>query len=255
MILVISPAKRLDFKRKDPVVKGEKPLFLSKAAEIMDELKPFTPQQLSKLLSLGEKLAQASWERHQNWSADCAGKVCRPAVYAYRGDVYQGMQPEHFTAEQNRYMEAHLRILSSLYGILRPFDLIQPYRLQMDTPLTVQGHKDLYSFWSLKVNQYLAGLVNKEPDRSLINLASDEYFRVIDSGKIPGRIIKPVFKEYANGTYKVVSFHAKRARGMMCRFIIENRLTNPEHVKLFDSGNYLFSPEHSGRDEWVFHRG
>ncbi len=255
MILIISPAKRLDFKHRGPVEGGTVPQFLSKSKEIMSVLKQLSPRELAKLLHLGEKLAQTSWERHQNWSDHCGGKACKPAVYAYHGDVYQGLEPGRFNGDTLDYMNDHLRILSSLYGILRPSDLIQPYRLQMDTPFPVNGHHDLYDFWRQDINSVLAELVERAPDRTMINLASEEYFRVIDPRKIPGRIVKPVFKQNVNGKYRVVSFHAKRARGMMCRFVIENRLTNPEHLKLFDLGNYLFSPQYSGGDEWVFLRG
>lgn len=254
MILIISPAKRLDFKTPAPPVQATKPSFISKSKKIINELKKFSPEDLGRLLNLKEKLAQASWERHRNWSDNCAGKLCKPAVFAYRGDVYQGMQPESFSGDQNKYMEKHLRILSSVYGLLRPLDLIQPYRLQMDTPLSINRHKDLYSFWRQDVNLVLALLIEQDQDHALINLASDEYFKVIDTEKVPGRIIKPVFKQYVNGKYKVVSIHAKRARGMMCRFIIENQLDDPEHLKLFDMDRYLYSPDHSDADNWVFIR-
>lgn len=255
MILVISPAKRLDFKNSAPSIQGTKPLFLLQAKEVIRKLRRFSPMQLSKLLSLGEKLAETSWERHQNWSDDCENRRCKAAVFAYRGDVYQGMQPENFQVDQMSWMQEHLRILSAVYGVLKPFDLIQPYRLQMDARLAVNGYHDLYDFWQKEINDTLASHIREDPDHTLVNLASDEYFKTIDSKKIYGRIVKPVFRQYTNGKYKVVSFHVKRARGMMCRFIIENRLTKPEHLKLFDMGNYLFSMQHSNENQWVFLRG
>ncbi len=254
MILIISPAKRLDFKSPAPIAQDTKPSFLSKSKEVINELKKFSPEELGMLLNLKEKLAQASWERHQNWSDSCNGKLCKSAVFAYHGDVYQGMQPKSFSGDQNKYMENHLRILSSVYGLLGPLELIQPYRLQMDTPLSINGHKDLYSFWKAEINLSLTKLIGQDPDNTLINLASDEYFKVINTKQISGKIIKPVFKQNANGKYKVVSIHAKRARGMMCRFIIENQLEDPEHLKLFDWGRYLYSPDHSDADNWVFLR-
>ena len=255
MILVISPAKRLNFSQKAPVERGTTPCFIKEAARIMETLRGFSAGELSRLLNLGDKLAQTSWERHQNWSEDCRDKRCKQAVYAYTGDVYQGLQPGSFSEEQIRYMQDHLIILSSLYGILRPLDYIQPYRLQMDAAISIEGHKDLYGFWKEKINELLISRLDNDPGHTLVNLASDEYFRVVNPAEMRGKIIKPVFKQYAGGTYRVVSFHAKRARGMMCRFIIENRLTDPEHLKLFDRGNYIFSPEESDDHRWVFIRG
>ncbi|MDX9880743.1 MAG: peroxide stress protein YaaA [Prolixibacteraceae bacterium] len=253
MILVISPAKSLDFETPATTAPVSVPQFLEEATVISRKLRGLSAKQLAKLMDISPKLAQLNFERNQMWSHENQENPLKPAVLAFTGDVYQGLQASLFSEGQMKIAQKKIRILSGLYGLLRPLDLIQAYRLEMGTLFPVQRKKDLYAYWTEKVTTQL----RKELETSgnvLVNLASEEYFKVISTKKLDTRIITPVFKDMKNGQYKMISFFAKKARGMMCRFVVENNISQPEEMKAFDLEGYYFNPMLTKGDEWVYTR-
>ncbi|PTN09722.1 peroxide stress protein YaaA [Mangrovibacterium marinum] len=253
MIAIISPAKSLDFESQPPTQKYSQPAFLNEAGRINHQLKQLTEKDLIKLMGISAKLATLNLERNQSWSPPFSPENAKQAIYAFNGDVYEGMQAENFSPDQIDFAQDHLRILSGLYGLLNPLDLIQPYRLEMGSKMAVDGQKDLYQFWKPTLTNEL----NKQLAAAggvLINLASAEYFKAIDTKKLKGTIITPEFKDNKEGKYKIISFYAKKARGLMCRFIIENKITEPENLKAFDLGGYYFNNDLSSGNKWVFTR-
>lgn len=254
MIIVISPAKSLyDSCPVQPGISSEA-VFLPEAEKIVSVLKKKKPAQLAKLMGISPKLAELNFQRFQAWALPFTPENAWQAVLMFNGDVYQGLHAESFTLKEFEIAQQKLRILSGVYGLLKPLDLIQPYRLEMGTALGVARKKNLYDFWrpkiTAKLNQELA-----EPGQSvLINLASNEYFSAIDTKKLNARIITPSFKEQSNGQYRMVSFFAKKARGLMSRFIVQHNLTDPEELKAFDLDGYYFNNELSKGDNWVFTR-
>jgi len=253
MLLVISPAKSMDFDTPSTIEQSTHPKFLSEATMVNKELRKLKAEQLAKLMDISSKLAELNFERNQLWSENPSVENIKQAVLAFSGDVYQGLQAETFSEEQMKLAQERIRILSGLYGLLRPLDLIQPYRLEMGTNLSVKGRKDLYEFWKDKITAQLQSEL-KTNGNILINLASNEYFKVLDTKKLDAQIITPIFKDFKGGQYKMISFFAKRARGLMCRFVIENNLTEPEDLKAFDLEGYYFNSGLSKESEWVFTR-
>jgi len=253
MILVISPAKSMDFNTPATTALNSLPQFIDEASVINKELRKLSAGQLSSLMGISQGLAELNFERIYMWSHQNPDNPLKPAVLAYAGDVYQGLKAKTFSDEQLQIAQSKIRIISGLYGLLRPLDLIQAYRLDMGTSLAVQQNKDLYSFWTEKITGQLQNDLNIN-GKVLVNLASNEYFRAINTDGIDARIITPVFKDMKNGQYKMISFYAKRARGLMCRFVVENNITDPEDMKAFDSEGYIFSPVLSRNDSWVFTR-
>lgn len=253
MIAIISPAKSLDFDSQPKVKKYSQPAFLKEASRINERLKNLGETDLIKLMGISAKLARLNLERNLVWSTPFTEENSKQAVFAFNGDVYAGMQADSFTEEQVDFAQEHIRILSGLYGILKPLDLMQPYRLEMGTKLSVDGAKDLYHFWQSTVT----GELNKQVEEAggtLINLASAEYFKAIDQKKFKGTIITPEFKDNKNGKYKIISFYAKKARGLMCRFMVENKITDPESLKAFDMEGYYYNNDLSKGNNWVFTR-
>ncbi len=255
MIIVISPAKTLDFKTKPGIEEYTLPQFTDKSGIIAGELKKYSPAKLEKLMKISSKLANLNYERYRDWRLPFTPDNSKLALFAFKGEVYTGLDSATMTAEEIYFAQTHLRILSGLYGILRPLDLIQPYRLEMGTPLKIGQYKDLYDFWGDSLTKNLEKELKKGEDKTLVNLASNEYFKAIDSLKQKVRIITPVFKDYKNGTYKFLSVYGKKARGLMTRFIISNEITDPENLKLFDWEGYFYNEKMSVGDEWVFTRG
>jgi len=255
MILVISPAKSMDFKEPATTATalGSLPQFINEAKEVNRELRGLSVARLAGLMGISTKLAELNFGRNQVWSPQNQENPSKQAVLAFTGDVYQGMQPGSFTEGQMEIAQEKIRILSGLYGLLRPLDLIQAYRLEMGIPVAIGGEKDLYRFWSTKVTESLQQELNRS-GKVLVNLASNEYFKVIDTKKIDARIITPVFKDLKNGQYKIISFFAKKARGLMCRFVVENNIDDPEEMKAFDQEGYYFNPGLSNDNKWVFTR-
>ena len=254
MLVVISPAKNLDYERPIPKVKASQPQLLDHAQSLIDTLKPLAPHEVSQLMHLSDKLGQLNYDRFQAWRRPFTSKNARPAVLAFNGDVYQGLDAPNMNNEDLAFAQQHLRILSGLYGVLRPLDRMQPYRLEMGTKLANANGKDLYAFWGATITEVLNAHMKKIRASALINLASNEYFRAVQVKAVALPIIEPVFKDWKNGEYKIISFFAKKARGLMSAYIIKHRLTTPEAIKTFDWGGYRFNDEMSTGARWVFTR-
>ncbi|MEI8113610.1 MAG: peroxide stress protein YaaA [Bacteroidia bacterium] len=254
MIIVISPAKSLY--ENCPIQLENYTLadFLPEAEKIVSVLKKKKPAQLAKLMDISAKLAEQNFHRFQKWSLPFTPENSWQAVLMFNGDVYQGMKAETFTPAEFDVAQQHLRILSGVYGLLKPLDLIQPYRLEMGTSISIARKKNLYDFWKTKITTKLNQELAETGQKELINLASNEYFSAIDTKKIKARIITPAFKEHKDGQYQMVSFFAKKARGLMSRFIIQNQISDPEEMKAFDLDGYYFNNQLSKGDNWVFTR-
>lgn len=253
MIVIISPAKLLDFKTPAITNIYTIPDFIDKSAEINKELKLLKAKDLVYLQNISFNIASENVDRNIIWHPNFDESNAKQAILAFNGAVYGGINANDFSAEDFEFAQNHLRILSGLYGILRPLDLIQPYRLEMGTKLSVGNKKDLYYFWKNIITEQLNQLLDNN-NGILINLASKEYFKAIDVKKLNGRIITPEFKNNKNGTYKTIVMYAKQARGMMCRFIIENKLNNFEDLQAFDIDGYYFNNQLSEGDNWIFTR-
>ncbi|OIO67641.1 MAG: hypothetical protein COW18_08730 [Zetaproteobacteria bacterium CG12_big_fil_rev_8_21_14_0_65_54_13] len=254
MLMMISPAKKLDSATCAETTRFSEAELLEHAAELATLMRDMDSFQVAGLMKLSMNLADLNVQRFQRWQRPFTAANAREAIFSFRGDVYQGMDADSFSSDELSFAQSHLRILSGLYGLLRPLDLMQHYRLEMGTKLANARGPDLYAFWGSiitdAVNRALAG----QGDDILINLASGEYFKAVQQQGIRGRIITPVFKECRNGQYKIISFNAKRARGLMCRYIIQHALSEPEQLKDFDLADYRYSAELSAGDQWVFIR-
>lgn len=253
MLMVISPAKTLDYESPLATTDFTRPAFLEDARELIDQLKTLEPHQVSNLMGISDKLGQLNAERFQAWHTPFTPGNARQAVLAFKGDVYTGLDAGSFSNDDFQFAQNHLRILSGLYGLLRPLDLMQPYRLEMGTRFANHRGKDLYAFWGSTLTSALDDLLAND-DKVLINLASNEYFRSVQTKKLDTRIITPQFRDWKNGQYKMISFYAKKARGLMCRYAIQNRITQASDLKGFNLAGYAFSEEQSSGDQWVFLR-
>ncbi|WP_299582242.1 peroxide stress protein YaaA [uncultured Sunxiuqinia sp.] len=253
MLILISPAKSLDFESKSVTDKYSQPLFLKEARQINKELRKLSPNDLSQLMSISDKLGELNFERNQTWKTPFTPDNAKQAILAFTGDVYQGLDASHFSERDFEVAQEKIRILSGLYGVLKPLDLIQPYRLEMGTKFGIDGGTNLYEFWQSKISQAINSELKKNTG-VLVNLASNEYFKAVDPKKIEGEIISPAFKDLKNGKYKIISFYAKKARGLMSRFIVQNNISNPEDLKAFDLDGYYFNNELSKGKNWVFTR-
>ncbi|MEE9355738.1 MAG: peroxide stress protein YaaA [Methylococcaceae bacterium] len=254
MLTVVSPAKTQDFDTSSILQKYSKSNYLNHSKLLIGQLKEYSVDEIASLMNLSSKLAELNQMRYQAWQLPFTLDNAKPAILAFKGDVYTGLDAESLDEPGFEFAQKHLRILSGLYGVLKPFDLIQPYRLEMGTKIQNDRGKDLYQFWG----SILREAVEAEPgltDGVLINLASNEYFKALEAKKISGRVITPVFKDWKNGQYKMISFYAKKARGLMSRYIIDHRIDRPEEIKNFDSDGYRFSEEKSKGEDWVFIRG
>ena len=254
MIIVISPAKTLDFETPAITQKYTQPDFLDDSAKLIGQLRKLEPDQIGKLMSISPKLAVLNSNRYYAWKRPFNMENAKQAVLAFKGDVYMGLDADTLTATELAFAQDHLRILSGLYGMLRPLDLIQAYRLEMGTQFKNSRGNNLYEFRGDKITQALNQDLKKQKTDTLINLASIEYFQSIQPNKLNARIITPVFKDQKNGVYKIISFFAKKARGLMSRYIIQNKLTNPEDIKHFDVSGYRFSESTGSTNEWIFTR-
>ncbi|MDR9425480.1 MAG: peroxide stress protein YaaA [Marinobacter sp.] len=253
MLMIISPAKTLDYESPLATETHTQPDFLDDACELIDQLKTLEPHQVSNLMNISDKLGQLNAERFRNWHTPFTPDNARPSVLAFKGDVYTGLDAESFSEEDFSFAQKHLRILSGLYGLLKPLDLMQPYRLEMGTKFENTRGKDLYAFWGRKITDALNQLL-ADDDKTLINLASNEYFKSVQKKNLDARLITPQFKDWKNGQYKMISFYAKKARGLMCRYAIQNRITNAEDLKGFNLDGYYFSEDQSDNNNWVFLR-
>lgn len=253
MLTVISPAKTLDFETPPTTQTHSQPRFLTQSKQLIDTLRKLNVADIASLMKLSDKLAGLNVARYESWSTPFDLKNAKQAVLAFKGDVYTGLEAETLDENQLAFAQQHLRILSGLYGVLKPLDLIQPYRLEMGTRLENAKGKDLYSFWGSDIRESLQAEESLQDD-VLINLASNEYFKAVEAKKLTARIITPVFKDWKNGQYKMISFYAKKARGMMSRYIIEHQIQDPDRIKDFDTDGYRYSADMSKKDEWVFIR-
>ena len=254
MIVIISPAKRLNFDAST-LRKRSTPLFLEDADSLVAQLRKLSAGDLQKLMSVSSKIADLNADRLKIWDRSTTTKKAKQALLAFCGDVYLGLDATAFAPEDFDFAQKHLRILSGLYGVLKPLDMIQPYRLEMGTRFKNKQGKDLYDFWGDRITSAINAELKKMCGSTLINLASNEYFRSIAADRLNAQIITPVFKEKKNGSYKVISFTAKRARGMMARHIIKNRIETPELLKQFCAGDYRYRAKLSTATQWVFTRG
>ena len=254
MIIVLSPAKTLDYEF-DATGSHSVPAFLSQSSKLIKQLKNKEPKDIASLMGLSDKLATLNYDRYQSWTA--AKKVSndsKQSMLVFKGDVYQGLQAEDLTKREMTFAQKHIRILSGLYGILRPLDLMKPYRLEMGTKLETENGKNLYEFWGNKIQKNVLNELKDQKSDLLINLASNEYFSAL--GKLPEDIntISPTFKDYKNGKYKIISFYAKKARGLMARWIIQNKVKDFEDLVKFNVDGYKFSKGESTASTPVFLR-
>jgi cytoplasmic iron level regulating protein YaaA (DUF328/UPF0246 family) len=251
LLIVISPAKTLDFETAPSTEKCTQPRFLPQSQQLINELKHLSTADIATLMKLSDKLAALNMARFQTWQKPFNLENAKQALLAFKGDVYTGLDADTLDVAGLDFAQQHLRILSGLYGVLKPLDLMQAYRLEMGTKFANVKGKDLYQFWGSQLRE---SIESELKDGVLINLASNEYFKAVEAKKLKARIITPVFKDWKNGQYKIISFYAKKARGLMSRYIIDHSINDPENIKGFDSEGYRFSPEMSQADEWVFLR-
>jgi len=254
MLILISPAKTLDYQSPLATTRYTHPELLDYSQQLITEARKLSAPQIATLMSISDKLASLNATRFHEWQPDFTPQNARQAILAFKGDVYTGLQAEEFNDADFDFAQTHLRMLSGLYGVLRPLDLMQPYRLEMGIRLENAKGKDLYHFWGDIITDKLNEALKAQGDNIIVNLASDEYFKSVKPKKLQGRIIKPVFLDEKNGKFKVISFYAKKARGLMSRYIIENRLTKPSQLTGFNSEGYFFDEETSVKDELVFKR-
>ncbi len=254
MLSVISPAKTLDFETPATTATHTQPDFLDRSRELIEILRDYSPQRLAELMGISDKLAALNAARFAEWHTPFTAENAKPAAQAFQGDVYVGLEAETFSDDDNAFAQAHLRILSGLYGLLRPLDLIQPYRLEMGTKLENQTGRDLYAFWKATLTGELDRAVAQSGSPVLVNLASNEYFKAIDPKELQARVITPVFKDEKNGKLKIISFYAKKARGLMAAWMIRERLDDPEGLKDFNVAGYAYNPAMSEGDTLVFTR-
>lgn len=254
MITIISPAKTLDFKSRAQTRKHSFPLLLDDSKILINELQKLNPKDISKLMKVNDDIAFLNFERFLSWRTPFNIDNSKQALLAFKGQVFIGLDAKSFTEEDLLFAQEHLRLLSGLFGILRPMDLIQAYRLEMGTRLKNPTGENLYVFWGSKITEVINDELSKQKNKILINLASNEYYKAIKHKMINGEIITPIFKEEKGSNFKVVAVYAKTARGLMSRFIIKNRINNPEEIKAFDMAGYLFNHDLSNKNEWVFTR-
>ena len=254
MLSVISPAKTLDFESEPLTSIHSCPAYLKQSKLLIGQLKACSEEDLCKLMSISSKLAALNQQRYQSWSPPFTPKNAKQALLAFKGDVYTGFQLADYQNADYAFAQKHLRILSGLYGLLRPMDLIQPYRLEMGTSLNNPKGNNLYAFWGDLITKELNGAIAESGEAVLINLASNEYFQAVVKDQLEAAVITPIFKDLKKGQYKIISFFAKKARGTMSDFIIRNRLKNPEDLKDFTGMGYRFDEASSTLDQWVFLR-
>ena len=254
MLMVISPAKTLDYSSAPVTARHTLPEHLDHAAELVAQLRELSPAQIAQLMSLSDKLAGLNAARFAEWSPQFTAENAKQALLAFKGDVYTGLDAESFSEDDFDFAQQHLRMLSGLYGVLRPLDLMQPYRLEMGTKLANARGKDLYAFWGERISAWLNDALAAQGDDILLNLASNEYFGAIKRKALKARIIDTEFKDLKNGQYKIISFYAKKARGLMARYVIHNRLRDPEALKDFNLAGYSYAEAQSTTDKLVFLR-
>ncbi|MFT6155014.1 MAG: cytoplasmic iron level regulating protein YaaA (DUF328/UPF0246 family) [Crocinitomicaceae bacterium] len=252
MLMVVSPAKTLDYETELPIHEFTQPEMLEESQQLIDQLKKLTPTDVASLMKLSDKLADLNVNRFAHWKRPFNADNARPAIYAFKGDVYTGLDAYSFTKKEMEFAQKHLRMLSGLYGLLKPLDLMQPYRLEMGTKFSNNKGTNLYEFWGNTITDKLNE--NLKKNEVILNLASNEYFKSVKIKSLKGEVITPVFKDQKSGQYKIISFYAKKARGMMAQYVIKNKINDVETIKQFDVAGYRFSEVQSKGNDWVFLR-
>jgi hypothetical protein len=254
MLIVVSPAKTLDYESPLATDLSTQPDFIADSEELIHACRKLTPLDISSLMKVSDKIASLNAIRFEEWSPIFTSDNSRQALFAFKGDVYTGLDAASFSDDDFDYAQRHLRMLSGLYGLLKPLDLMQPYRLEMGTKLANDRGTNLYQFWGNKITEKLNVAIEEQGDKTLINLASNEYFKAVKPALLNADVITPIFKDCKNGQYKIISFYAKKARGLMARFIIENRIATIEELKRFTVDAYYFVPAESSEKELMFKR-
>ncbi len=256
MIIVLSPAKSLDYETPPHIDRHTLPDFIDDAAELIGRLRSLAPHEIASLMTISDALARLNFDRYAQWSREFGPHNAKQAVLAFNGDVYEGFDAKTLSAADLDYAQQHVRVLSGLYGLLRPLDLLQPYRLEMGTRLQNARGKDLYAFWGERITSALNAQLaaKKRGARVLVNCASEEYFKSVKPKLLDASVVTPVFEDWKGGRYKIISFHAKRARGLMARFAVTRRLEAPEQLKSFDLEGYAFDAAASNDATYVFRR-
>jgi cytoplasmic iron level regulating protein YaaA (DUF328/UPF0246 family) len=255
MLMLLSPAKSLDYETPASTTEASTPMFIQEATQLIEQLRSLSVAEVASLMDLSDKLAALNVTRYATWTPEHGTNNAKQALLAFNGDVYEGLNAASLSVAELNWAQQHLRILSGLYGVLRPLDYLQPYRLEMGTVLSNAEGKDLYAFWGEKITQALnESLQNlKEKTKVVVNCASDEYFKSVKPRLLEATIIQPVFEDW-KGSWKIISFYAKRARGLMARFAIQHKISNPEKLKYFDCEGYVFDAEASTQNTWRFRR-
>ncbi len=255
MLFLLSPAKSLDYESPlPPGLATTTPAFMAQAQALIAQLRSLAPQQVASLMRISDKLAALNTARYAAWSATPTPEQVRPALLAFNGDVYEGLDAASLDADALAWAQDHLVVLSGLYGVLRPLDALQPYRLEMGTALANPAGRNLYAFWGSRIAQYLNERQSAAAAPVVVNLASQEYFKSVDLRTLQARVVECVFEDYKSGAYKIISFYAKRARGLMARWAVQQRATHPEQLQGFDLDGYAFTPAASSADRLVFRR-
>ena len=254
MLAILSPAKTLDYETPLKTKLNSQPIYGRESNQLIKTLRTFEPFEVASLMKISDKLADLNHKRYVEWRNKPAESKTRPAALAFKGDVYQGLEAESFNDNDLKFAQRHLRILSGLYGLLRPLDVIQPYRLEMGTKLKTSKGQNLYDYWGTKITNGLSEALKESKEGTLINLASNEYFGAVQPELLEGSLLNIGFKEKRNGQLKFVSFSAKKARGLMANFIIKERVKKPDDLKSFDLENYRFNEKMSSELEWTFSR-
>ena len=254
MLAILSPAKTLDYETPLKTKLNSQPIYGRESNQLIKTLRTFEPFEVASLMKISDKLADLNHKRYVEWRNKPAESKTRPAALAFKGDVYQGLEAESFSDNDLKFAQRHLRILSGLYGLLRPLDVIQPYRLEMGTKLKTSKGQNLYDYWGTKLTNGLNEALKESKEGTLVNLASNEYFGAVQPKLLEGSLLNIGFKEKRNGQLKFVSFSAKKARGLMAKFIIKERLKNPDDLKNFDLEDYKFSKKLSSELDWTFSR-
>ncbi len=254
MLILISPAKTLDYETPPRTKKSTQPAMLDDSQVLIDELRELAPQDISTLMHISDKLGTLNYDRYQSWSQPFSKDNAKQAVLAFKGDVYTGLDAESLNTDELTFAQKHLRILSGLYGLLRPLDLMQPYRLEMGTKFANSRGKNLYEFWGSRITDAINKQLKTLKSEEIVNLASNEYFKSVKAKELKAELITPIFKDKKNGEYKIISFYAKKARGLMSAYAIKNNISKASQLKKFNLEGYSFNASLSEGNNWVFTR-
>ncbi len=254
MIIILSPSKTMNFEDQVTANKYSSPVFQREAQTLVQTLQQFKPEDIKKLMDVNDKIAELNYQRFQEFDLSFNPSSGRQALLAYRGDVYAGLDIANYSEQDLKFAQEQVRIISGLYGLLRALDIIQPYRLEMSNKLENPQGKDLYTFWGHKITNQIRKELQEHQNQTLVNLASNEYYKAIDHDQVKQQLVTPVFKEYKDGKYKTIAIYAKKARGMMTDYIIQNKIEDPEGIKGFDYEGYHFNADLSSDREWIFTR-